>query len=577
MFTVVRPKVAYFSMEIALDEAIPSYSGGLGVLAGDTLRAAADLRLPMIGVSLLYRQGYFEQRLDATGHQIAMPSEWKPEEHLEPLDIRVAVTIAGREVMVQPWLYRAVGVSGHEVPIYFLDTALPENSEWDRALTGQLYGGDLHYRLCQEVVLGMGGAEVLRALGYDGTVMQHHINEGHAALLTLALLERRLGARSRFHLEDADIEAVRRQCIFTTHTPVPAGHDKFFADQVRHVLGDDRVALLEAAGGMNGELNMTHLALRFSHYVNGVAMKHGQVSREMFPNYTIDAITNGVHAVTWTAEPFRALFDKHLARWRNDNAYLRQAVGIPLGEVLEAHRIAKAALVEAVQKRSGTVLDPKVFTIGFARRSTPYKRADLIFCDLDRLKALARRAGQVQIVFAGKAHPADHAGQALIRRIHEAVEALRGSLTVVYLENYDMELGRLLTAGVDLWLNNPTKPLEASGTSGMKAALNGVPSLSVLDGWWIEGHIEGVTGWSIGQEDDPTDSKVEAIELYMKLEQTILPLFYAFPYGYAEVMRSAIALNGSYFNTQRMVLQYAQNAYALDGDSSMAGLMEAAG
>ena len=559
-----RSTVAYFSMEICLEQAIPTYSGGLGVLAGDTLRSAADLGVPLVAVTLLHRKGYFEQHLDATGQQSESPVEWSPEEVLERVEGRASVSIEGRTVQVAAWKYSVKGVRNHEVSVFLLDTDLPENSEWDRALTDTLYGGNEHYRLCQEIVLGMGGAGLLQALGYDAGVI-YHLNEGHSALLTLQLLEKELGGRQHFELEDADLEAVRQRCVFTTHTPVPAGHDKFPLDMVRSVLGDERVALLEGCGGVNeGMLNMTHLALHLTRFVNGVAMRHRDVSRSMFPDYPINSITNGVHATTWTGPAFAELFDRRMPEWRRDNLYLRYAVSIPLQEIRDTHALSKMALVDEVQRRTGVVLDPAVMTIGFARRATPYKRADLIFSDVERLAEIARNVGKMQILFGGKAHPHDGGGKELIRRIFAADERLRGLVEVVYLENYEMALAHLMVAGVDLWLNNPMKPLEASGTSGMKAALNGVPSFSVLDGWWVEGHVEGVTGWSIGGPDAEGDPGRDALDLYVKLERVILPLFYGLPFAYAEVMRSAIALNGSFFNTQRMVRQYVHNAYFPD-------------
>jgi len=556
--------VAYFSMEIALDTAIPTYSGGLGVLAGDTLRSAADLAVPVVGVTLLHRKGYFEQHLDEGGNQTETPSSWSPEDVLEAVDARTTVTIEGRTVTIRAWKYPVRGVTGHEVPVYLLDTELPENSEFDRTLTDYLYGGDSHYRLLQEVVLGMGGASLLRALNVRADI--YHLNEGHSALLTLRLLDWQLDGRKTFELDETDIEAVRRRCVFTTHTPVPAGHDKFPLDLVRQVVGDEDVALLEAVQCVEGgTLNLTHLALRLSRFVNGVAMKHREVSQGMFPNYPIDAITNGVHAGTWASPAFQRLFDRRIPEWRTDSLYLRYAVGIPLGEIRAAHAEAKKAMIAAISARTGVSLDPKVFTIGFARRATPYKRADLVFTDAQRLADIAANVGPLQIVFGGKAHPHDAGGKDLIRRIHQAASALAGQITVVYVENYQMAIAGTMIAGVDLWLNNPMKPLEASGTSGMKAALNGVPSLSVLDGWWIEGHVEGVTGWSIGGLDPEGDQSKDANEIYLKLERVILPLYYGLPFAYAEVMRSAIALNGSFFNTQRMVEQYVRNAYFPDG------------
>jgi glycogen phosphorylase len=553
--------IAYFSMEICLAQDIPTYSGGLGVLAGDTLRSAADLKLPLVGVTLLHRKGYFRQTLDAEGNQSESPVEWRPEEKLEELPERASVTIEGREVRVRAWRFSIRGVTGHEVPVLLLDTALPENSDWDRTLTDSLYGGDSHYRLCQEIVLGMGGAQLLRGIGFEGDV-RFHMNEGHSALLSVTLLEWQLHGRPPTELEESDIDAVRHRCVFTTHTPVPAGHDRFPGDLVRRVIGDERYQLLETAKCLDdGELNMTHLALRLSRFVNGVAMKHREVSLSMFPGFPIDAVTNGVHAGTWTSPPFQELLDRRIPEWRTDNMYLRYAVGIPLQEIRAAHQQAKRVFIAEVAAQTAVELDANVFTIGFARRATPYKRADLMFTDPARLLQIAEKVGPMQIVFGGKAHPHDGGGKELIRRIHAAANQLKGRISVTYLENYEMALAAKMVAGVDLWVNNPMKPLEASGTSGMKAALNGVPSLSVLDGWWIEGHVEGVTGWSIGSEAFEGDQSKDAEDLYLKLERVILPLFYGLPFAYVEVMRSAIALNGSFFNTQRMVEQYVRNAY----------------
>ena len=564
--------VAYFSMEIALEQGIPTYSGGLGVLAGDTIRAGADLALPMVAVTLAHRRGYFTQHLGPDGRQTETATDWRPEDRFPAAGPTVVVEIEGRTVQVRAWRYDVRGVGGHIVPVYLLDTAIPENGDYDRTLTDCLYGGDAHYRLCQEVVLGMGGVALLQALGHNGE-LSCHINEGHASLLTLSLLERQLGEqRGSWDITDGDIESVRRHCIFTTHTPVPAGHDKFPLEMARQVLGASRVETLERARALEGgELNMTILALRFSRYVNAVALRHKEVSQEMFPDYPIGAITNGVHAVTWTSEPFRELFDRRLPGWRQDNLYLRYAGTIELEEVRDAHAAAKGRLLEEVARRTGTRLDPKVLTLGFARRSTPYKRADLIFTDLDRLRRIARRVGPLQIVFGGKAHPRDEWGKELIVKIFRAAHALGDDLRVVYLENYELDLGALMTSGVDVWLNNPMRPLEASGTSGMKAALNGVPSLSVLDGWWIEGHVEGVTGWAIGDDHSlPCDPERDIDSLYHQLERVVLPLYYGLPFRFAEVMRNAIALNGSFFNTHRMVEQYARNAYFPSGGTGAA-------
>lgn len=556
--------VAYFSMEIGLDASIPTYSGGLGVLAGDTLKAAADLGLPMVATTLLHRKGYFTQRLLAAGDQVEGPTEWLPSAHFDEMPNRVRVRVDGEEVAVRCWRYVLKGYHGDELPVYFLDTDLPENSPMGRSLTDYLYGGDARYRLSQEVVLGIGGVAMLRSLGYSN-IRAFHMNEGHSALLTVALLEEQVGGRGLAAAGPADQDAVRGRCVFTTHTPVPAGHDQFPHELACEILGDERADGLRALGCcVDHKLNMTYLALTFSRYVNGVAMRHGQVSRGMFPNYPIASITNGVHVATWTSKPIQALFDEYIPRWRADVQNLRYAVSIPLEDIRRAHAACKAELIEAVNARTGTRLDPNVMTIGYARRAATYKRADLIFQDLDRLRAISNQVGPIQLVYAGKAHPRDAEGKAMIRRVFEAAEALRDSVPVVYLENYDMEIASFLIAGVDLWLNTPQKPQEASGTSGMKAAINGVPSLSVLDGWWVEGHVEGVTGWSIGDSwEGEGDVPRESADLHDKLARFILPLFYGRPSGYAQVMRSSISLNGSFFNARRMVLQYRENAYRL--------------
>jgi len=558
--------VAYFSMEVGLNPAMPTYSGGLGVLAGDTLRAGADLGVPMVGVTLLHRQGFFRQHLDARGVQTESDAVWYPEEFLEPLEARVSVTIEGREVQVCAWRYAVKGVSGHSVPVYFLDTALPENTPWDRTLTGRLYSGDDHYRLCQEVVLGLGGVAMLHALGHE-RVQVYHMNEGHSALLTLALLEEQTEGRGLRAATKKDTEAVRQRCVFTTHTPVPAGHDKFSLDMVRRVVGDEQTSALQSVGCcLDGTLNMTYLALVFSRYINGVSQRHHDISHSMFPAYPINSITNGVHADTWAAPAFQELYDRHIPEWRGDNLYLRYAMSIPLQEIQQAHAEAKRELLAEVKKRSGVRLDPTAMTLGFARRTTAYKRADLLLTDLDRLRRIALQVGPLQILYAGKSHPQDASGKGTIQHIFELAAALGDTVPIVYLEEHDMALGKYLCAGVDLWLNSPQKPHEASGTSGMKAAVNGVPSLSVLDGWWIEGHVEGVTGWSIGDDwEAESNPGRETASLYDKLEYVIVPMFYGRPRAFARVMRSAIAINASFFNSQRMILQYLENAYRLIG------------
>ncbi|HEY6237221.1 MAG TPA: alpha-glucan family phosphorylase, partial [Candidatus Elarobacter sp.] len=518
-----EPIVAYVSMEIAVASSVATYGGGLGVLAGDMVRAAADAGYPMAGVTLLYRDGYFRQHLDASGAQHEEPQSWRPETALERLAPVVTIPISGRPVHAGVWRYTVTGIDGHRVPVYFLDTDRPENDDGARGLTCALYGGDARYRLEQEALLGLGTVALLRALGHD-RVGTYHMNEGHSALLVLALLEESRTSAHGAPTHD-DLARVRERCVFTTHTPVPAGHDCFALDLAHDVLGGDYAATLRALDlAEHDVLNMTHLALRASRFTNAVAMKHGEVSRAMFPEAQVHAITNGVHAGTWTSQPFAELFDRRLPGWRRDNWQLRQAAGIPLHEIADAHAAAKHALVERVAHATGKLLDPNRFTIGSARRATAYKRNDLILRDAERLAWIARNFGGIQLVFGGKAHPRDWDGKAMIQHIVGSAHALAGAVDIVYVENYDMSWGAALTSGTDLWLNTPRPPNEASGTSGMKAALNGVPSLSVMDGWWIEGALDGTTGWSIdantGHDDDATANALCAL-----LEHTILPAY----------------------------------------------------
>jgi starch phosphorylase len=545
-------------MEIAINPGMHTYSGGLGVLAGDTLRSAADLGVPLVAFTLVHRKGYFQQRLDERGMQSEEIQPWNPADFCIEEKARVTVSVEDRIVTVRCWRYDLVGRFGHVVPIYLLDTDLDGNTGWDRGLTDHLYGGDTNYRLEQEIVLGMGGARMASALGHKVNV--HHMNEGHAALLTLALLERQLGGGPLNGATEIDIEHVRNQCVFTTHTPVPAGHDRFSTEQAIRILGGDRTARLERMGCFRDEmLNMTLLALRFSRYANGVSMQHAKVSRALFPEFALDSITNGVHAPTWVSEPIQKMLDANFSPWRRDNLYMRNAIDITEEEILSVHAQNKAALLAEVAQRTGQAFDPKVLTLGFARRAATYKRATLMFADTARLAEIATNAGGLQIIYAGKAHPQDEPGKALIQQVvADAARLSNDMLRVVYLENYDWKLGAILTAGVDVWVNTPRRPYEASGTSGMKAALNGVPSLSILDGWWIEGCIEGFTGWAI---EDGADDAAEADSLYRKLETAVVPLYRDAPEKWARLMRATLAFNGSYFNTNRMVKQYTRNAY----------------
>lgn len=557
---IYEPRVAYFSMEIALRNEIPTYAGGLGILAGDTIRSAADLGLPMVAVSLVSRAGYFQQQINTQGRQVDHPDPWEPSKWARSQQAKVAVSIEGRLVWVSAWLYVLESQWGARQPVLLLDTDLPENAAQDRELTHYLYGGDESYRLKQEIVLGVGGVRILHALGFE--IRQYHMNEGHSALLGVELLRRHAYAPEDLQPGDAryDIPLVRDQCRFTTHTPVEAGHDRFSYDLVMRILGADflDLATLRRLAGDN-DLNMTRLALNLSEYVNGVAERHAEVSRKMFPGYRVHAVTNGVHPFTWTSESFRQLYNQYIPSWCHEPELLVRVDGaIPDAQLWAAHVQAKQQMLDHIRSVTGRSLDPRLPVLGFARRMTAYKRPDLLFNDLQRLKSIARRY-PFQIVLAGKAHPHDGGGLRLIEEMHRCIQNVADVIPAVYLPNYDFALARLLVAGADLWLNTPLPPLEASGTSGMKAAFNGVPNLSVLDGWWIEGCIEGVTGWAV-QSSGVTGA--DAGSLYDKLQNVVLPLYHAEDRaGWIEVMKGAISKNASYFNSHRMMRRYATEAY----------------
>lgn len=548
--------IAYFSMEIGIDPKMPTYSGGLGILAGDTIKSAADLNVPAVAVTLLYRKGYFKQKLDKEGNQTEEESKWNPEDCLTRQQKKITVDIEGRKVSITAWLYERKGVGDYIVPIIFLDTDLEENTEEDRKITDSLYGGDQRYRLCQEIVLGIGGMRMLQALGYKN-IRKYHMNEGHSSLLILERIR-----RDKITGENIkDNAQIRSKCVFTTHTPVPAGHDQFPIDLLKNTLGE--IIPFNDIENMchEGKLNMTYLALNNSQYINGVAKKHGEVSRHMFPGYHIDSITNGVHSATWTSEPFSKLYDKYIPGWKNDAFSLRYALNIPGNEIWNAHIKAKESLFTYIKEKNNIELNKDIFTIGFARRSTAYKRGDLLFTSTERLKKIAKNAGDLQIVYAGKAHPKDYAGKDIIKKIISEMNKIKNKIKVVYLENYDIEIAKLMISGVDIWLNTPLKPLEASGTSGMKACHNGIPNLSVLDGWWLEGHLEDMTGWSIGSKNPENSMCDDAKDLYDKLEHTIIPKYYNSQKDWRRIMKHSIAINASFFNTHRMMQQYVLNAY----------------
>jgi len=555
--------IAYFSMEIGLESNLPTYSGGLGVLAGDTIKSCADQGVPLVGITLLNEKGYFYQKIDQDGNQIEMPVNWSVDDFLTLLPERTNITIEGRDVAVQVWLYKVTGVCGATVPVYFLDTNIEDNSEYDRKITSYLYGGDLQYRFAQEMVLGIAGVRILKELDHT-KIRKYHMNEGHAALLTLELLE---ADKNDNNKTDYDYEAVRQKCIFTTHTPVPAGHDKFTSDIVDRMYGDISRFGINNDIFADGKLNMTMLALRMSYYVNGVAKKHTEISCTMFPGYSIDCITNGVHSATWVSEPFAKIYDEYIPGWRKDNFTLRYAISIPRRKIWDAHTEAKKTLINEVNCLTNVGMDNDVLTIGYARRAAAYKRPNLIFYDINRLIKMNQDVGKMQIIFAGKAHPSDYDGKERIKHLHDRIKELSGEIKIVYLANYDMDLAKKMTSGVDVWLNTPQRPREASGTSGMKACHNGVLNISVFDGWWLEGYIKDVTGWGIGPkptdviEDLEADNSVDANDLYNKLENEIIPMFYTNKQKWMNLVRHNIALNASFFNTHRMIQQYITNAY----------------
>jgi len=553
-----RPRIAYFSMEIALANHIPTYSGGLGVLAGDTLRSAADLQIPLIGVTLVSRRGYFHQEIDTEGRQIEHPALWEPAQNTVPLEAKVVVMISGRKVWVGGWLYVVRSHSGGTIPVILLDTDLPENDERDREITHYLYGGDTAYRLKQEVVLGMGGLRMLQALDFN--VRSYHMNEGHAALLAVELLRRfRQHDRRRADEPNYNVQGVRALCRFTTHTPVEAGHDQFDWDLVNDLINDfvDLEVLKEYAG--RDRLNMTRLALNLSGFVNGVARRHAETSRRMFPGYQVHSVTNGVHPRTWAAPGFIELYDRYVPGWNHETLLLSRADQISDDEIWAAHSAAKSRLIQRVQQQCNVALDPDQPIIGYARRMTAYKRPDLVFSDIERLRTIARHY-PFQIVLAGKAHPRDEAGKQAIRNLHQQLRTLGTDIRGAFVPGYNMAVAADLVAGSDIWLNTPLRPLEASGTSGMKAAFNGVPQLSVLDGWWVEGCIEGVTGWAIGNDHEGANGE-DAASLYGKLEEKVLPLWYGERARWIALMKSVIAKNAAFFTSHRMLRRYAIEAY----------------
>jgi starch phosphorylase len=546
-------KVAYFTMEIGLDSRMPTYAGGLGMLAGDLMRACADLGVAAACMTVGWKHGYLRQKIHQDGTQSYDQFSWKKEDFLVRLSQTITVRLEEREVTVGCWKLDLKS-GNHTVPVYFLDTDLPQNDPQDRDITDQLYGGDGAMRLKQEVVLGIGGVRMLRALEY-ADIGTFHMNEGHAAFLTLELL------KERAFVDDA----VRPSCAFTTHTPVQAGHDVFDYDLAWRVVGDMLPWHIRRIAGQE-RLSMTELAMSLSRYVCGVSKIHGEVSRKMFPGREIDSITNGVHHVHWACPEMQQLFDDQAPGWRTDARILEQVCrDFDDDELWQAHMAAKHRLIAEVNKRTGQHFEDHILTIASARRVVPYKRPELLYTNLERLKEVC--GGRVQIIHAGNAHPSDPFSQGVIQRMIERSDSLKDSVRIAYMENYNPDLAKMLVSGADVWLNTPTRLMEASGTSGMKACLNGVLNLSTLDGWWAEAYQrDPEAGWRIGPlagaiQDETEHRKVDAEDLYTQLQFEVLHEYeYKDRKRWIRRMKRSIGLLG-HFSAQRCIQEYMEKAW----------------
>ena len=558
--------IAYFSMEIGLENHIKNFAGGLGILAGDTLKSGADLGLDMLGITLNYSQGYFSQNLDSlTGLQIENSDAWDIAKFLQAENAEFSLEISHETVWVRVFRYDIHGQKS-VVPVYFLDTDYDKNTPENRHITSQLYIADPNLRLKQEILLGIGGVIMLQALGKFESTQKYHLNESHAAFAILAL---------RQILNQESVEKLKEKVVFTTHTPVLHGHKHYQSSYLEANLAAQYFNLIQENEKIDGDFNLTRFCLQNSIYKNAVSKKHAEVSNELFPGFGIDFITNGVHAQSWTSPATQALLDQYLAGWRADSSLFRNALEIPDEQIFETHQTNKLELLKLIQERTGVIFDPKIFTIGFGRRVDPYKRLDLIFNDLERLKDIARKHNGLQLVFSGKAYPQTQNLEGSIAKIYSLSKQDLGLLKIVYIPNYDMEISLKMVSGADIWLNNPIKPLEASGTSGMKAAMNGVPNLSILDGWWCEGWVEDQTGWAIGEHSGDQDNldntashngaeyinSRDANDLYNKLERVVLPTYFLNSSHWIEIQKQAMSLNGSHFNTERMLLEYLSKGY----------------
>tara|TARA_B100000900_G_scaffold144966_2_gene122862 strand:- start:3511 stop:5160 length:1650 start_codon:yes stop_codon:yes gene_type:complete len=538
--------VGYFTAEIGIWSELHTYSGGLGVLAGDHVKSAADAEINLIGVTLLYREGYGRQHIDETGNQTESFAAIDPSDHLIDTGLELTLPLDGGTLYSKIWKIEVVGVTGHVVPVYFLDTHHPENSGYHRRLGARLYGGNDDVRIRQEYLLGVGGVRLLNKLDKDFSGL--HLNEGHCSFALLELLNQ---GWSR-----ADLS---KKILFTTHTPVPAGHDRFNWDDVNEVLGelmpDDAVELVKSVGDPEGgaRCSMSHLAVALAEQVNAVSNLNAEVASKMFDNYQIHPLTNGVHHITWTSPIMAELFNSQLPGWKQNPALLANADQLSSDDLLDARRKNRKVFRELVKASTGVELKEDRLTIGFARRFATYKRANLVFHDLDKLREIG--AGKIQFVFSGKAHPRDEGGKQLIRDIYGSAKHISQDIPVAFLENYDMDTGLAITSGVDIWLNNPVRPMEASGTSGMKAAMNGVPNCSILDGWWPEGCQHGVNGWAIGSSEDERDDERDAENIYSVLQNEVLPSWEKGDEFWANIMRASIATSAR-FTGARMISEY---------------------
>ena len=539
------PVVGYFTAEIGLWSELHTYSGGLGVLAGDHVKSAADAGIPLVGVTLLYHQGYARQHIDAAGIQTETFPEVDMNRLLSKTDIVLELELDGKPLFAYVWMAEILGQSGHMVPVYFMDTRHPENTTQHQELSSRLYGGDDGVRIRQEYVLGVGGVQLFDHLEVELSGL--HLNEGHCTFAMLELLKR---GWSR--------EQLAQRSLFTTHTPVPAGHDRFDWSLVEDVIGDllptDAKELVRNAGDPEhgARCSMSHLAVSLSTTVNAVSKLNADVAMTMF-DQNIQPITNGVHHITWTSPVMASFFDKHLVDWRIQPESIAKAEALPTEDLMEARSKARKQLYDYVQSTTGVELFSDRLTIGFARRFATYKRANLVFKDLERLRKIG--AGKIQFVFSGKAHPRDQGGKQLIRDIFESAHQIADEIPVAFIENYDMHTGLMMTSGVDIWLNNPIRPMEASGTSGMKAAMNGVPNCSILDGWWPEACIHGVNGWAIGNAEDDRNDDRDAENIYNVLQHEVIPLWEQEGDGWAEMMKASIAASAG-FTGQRMIQDY---------------------